>query len=36
MGGGGGANVSCQLKFCLLVSRQLNFEPFFSCLLSGC
>ena len=36
MGGGGGANVSCQLKLCLLVSRQLNFEPFFSCLLSGC
>ena len=30
-GGGGGTNVSCQLKFWLLVSCQLNFWPFVSC-----
>ena len=30
-GGGGGANVSCQLKFCPFVSFQLNFGPFDIC-----
>ena len=36
MGGGGGTNVSCQLKFRLFVSCQLNFRPFVSCQLTGC
>ena len=35
-GGGGGANISSQLKFCLFVSCQLNFGPFVICQLSGC
>ena len=30
----GVANFSCQLKFCLFVSSQLNFGPFVSCQLS--
>ena len=29
--GGGDTNVSCQVKFWLFVSRQLNFRPFVSC-----
>ena len=35
-GGGGGTNVSCQLKFGLFVSCLLNFWPFVSCQLIGC
>ena len=34
--GGGGANVSCQLKSRPFVSCQLNFGTFVSCQLSGC
>ena len=35
MGGGGGTNVSCQLKFRPFVSCQLNFGLFVSCQLNG-
>ena len=34
--GGGGSNVSCQLKFRPFVSCQLNFGPFVSCQLNDC
>ena len=33
--GGGGSNVSCQLKFWLFVSCQLSFRLFVSCQLNG-
>ena len=34
--GGGGTNVSCQLKFRPFISCQLNFWPFVSCQLNDC
>ena len=34
-GGGGVANVNCQLKCHLFISSQLNFGPFVLCYLSG-
>ena len=34
-GGGGSANVSCQLKSYLFVNCLLNFGPFVSCQLRG-
>ena len=33
--GGGGVDVSCQLKFWSFVSCQLNFRLFVSCQLNG-
>ena len=35
-GGGGGTNLSCQLKFWPFVSSQLNLRPFVSCQLISC
>ena len=34
--GGGGTNVSCQLKFWPFVNCQLNLRPFVGCQLIGC
>lgn len=34
--GGGGANVSCHLKFRAFISSQLDFRPFVSCQLNDC
>ena len=36
MRGGGGTNVSCQLKFRPFIRSQLDFRPFVSCQVNDC